>query len=118
MLQRQVHTVCPGSLRVCLFVCAWELGICWSALDHWGYCYVVICAAREVEGEGSDMLTVVTVAIEGGGAATLRCGSISEYGGAGNAAMPMALVSIMGGCVSAAAAAVGVVRLHIRMTSS
>lgn len=49
---------------------------------------------------------------------TSGCGSFSEYGGAGNAAMPMGLDSRVGDGRPAAAAAVGVVRLHMRMTSS
>lgn len=46
---------------------------------------------------------------------TSGCGSFSEYGGAGNAAMPMGLDSRVG---DGRPAAVGVVRLHMRMTSS
>jgi len=47
------------------------------------------------------------------------CGSVSVYGGAGNAAMPIEVDSMGGGGgVGNAAAAVGVVRLHIRITSS
>jgi len=51
-----------------------------------------------------------------------ECGSVSEYGGAGSAAIPMGLAT---GSPSGdrgrgvpAAAAVGVVRLHMRITSS
>lgn len=84
--------------------------------DHICWCYAGIWAARDVDGAGSREPGVTT------GAAvamttTSGCGSFSEYGGAGNAAMPMGLDSRVGDG-SPAAAAVGVVRLHMRMTSS
>lgn len=58
---------------------------------------------------------MTAVASEG---AALGCGSFSVYGGAGNAAMPIEVDSMGGGDGGNAAAAVGVVRLHIRITSS
>lgn len=73
-----------------------------------------ICAAREVDGSiGSIAMTVASAADE-------ECGSVSEYGGAGSAAIPMGLGTPRGdwGTGIPAAAAVGVVRLHMRITSS
>lgn len=48
-------------LSVCVSV--YECGV--YALDNWSYCYVGIWAAREVDGEGSDVLAAVTVAVVG-----------------------------------------------------
>lgn len=74
-----------------------------------------VWAARDVDGSmGSMVITVADPA---------ACGSVSEYGGAGSAAIPMgAAGSPSGDCGTVtgapAAAAVGVVRLHMRITSS
>lgn len=71
-----------------------------------------ICAARDVDGcTGSMAITVAPPASE--------WGSVSEYGGAGSAAIPMGpRGSGSGDCGTPAAADVGVVRLHMRITSS
>lgn len=84
--------------------------------DHISCCYAGIWAAREVDGAGSMELGVTSAAAAAVSITTTSgWGSFSEYGGAGKAAMPMGLDSIVG---DGRAAAVGVVKLHIRITSS